>query len=276
MGYRKMNEVVPRVMRAQQCGLPGTFDRHNHHGGVMPGWPKESTLTNLRVSKILSACIQCGKLTMGNLETIRKTLSYLWELTGKKTKKESNWPCVGALFESTVRPEKVLPKKREVMPTRIPTPEELRTAINTGWRPSCGVPFLQWLGMYICFWDSQICGARATVDMEKVKKSRTHDYNFNQGWLCTKMVNGRAKLTGLKKGRREWWMWRICMCKTKKHVRPPQDAWSWIDDDGNPTGLMGSTSAAPWRPSRWSGNANWPKMSPSGTTVINDLSGPLT
>ena len=49
-----MFRVVPKVMRACRVLPPGSYDVHNHHGGVMPGWPKESTLTNLRVSKILT------------------------------------------------------------------------------------------------------------------------------------------------------------------------------------------------------------------------------
>ena len=230
-----MWRIVSKMMKQCKVLTPGSYDRHNHHGGVMPGWPKESTMTNLRASKILRACIQSGKLTFSQLETVRKTMSFLWELEGTKTKRDSNWPCVGSLFESTVRKDKLAPKKREGRPTRIARPQDLKHAINKGWSNANRYPFLQWLSMYICFWDSQICGGRAFVDMEKIKKSRTHDYNFKAGWQCTQFVDGRAKLTGPKKGTREWWTWRVCMCRTKRHRRPGKNAWSAIDDDGNPT-----------------------------------------
>ena len=244
-GFRCAWKTVPKVMRQCRVKPPGSYQINNHHGGVMPGWPKESTMTNLRASKILRACIQSGKLTMAQLETVRKTLSFLWELTGQKSKRESNWPCVATMFDSTVRTDKLAPKKRNVLPTRIARPQDLKAAINKGWDKGNRYPFLQWLSMYLCFWDSQICGGRATVDMEKIKKSRTHDYNYKAGWQCTRFVKGRAKLCGIKKGSRQWWGWRVCLCKTKKHRRPTEHAWSSIDDDGNPTKPLGFDERCP-------------------------------
>jgi hypothetical protein len=235
MGYKKMFEIIPAVMKAQKMLPPGSFDFHNHHGGVMPGWPKESTLTNLRASKILRACINKSSiLTFGQLNTIRTCLSYLWELTGQKNKKDTNWPCVGAMWESTVRKTNLLPSQRIVTARRIPQPQTLRRAINKGWSKANRMPFMEWAVKYLCFWDSNVCGARANVDHAKIKMSRTHDYNYEQGWCCTKFVMGRAKLNGVKKHSREWWMWRICMCKGSRHVRPAENSWSYIDEDGNP------------------------------------------
>ena len=245
-GFNIMWRTVPKIMRACRVLPPGSYDRHNHHNGVMPGWPKESTLTNLRVSKILRACIQSKKLTLSQLETVRKSMSYLWELTGKKTKRESNWPCVGTTFESTVRKENLRPTdKSRAMCLRVPRPQDLRKAILKGWTPDNKYPFIQWLGMFLCFWDSQVCGARAKVDVEKIKKSREHDYNFKAGWQCTAFKGGRAKLTGMKKGSRPWSVYRICLCEGEKHIRPPKTAWSYIDEHGNPTKDLGFDHRCP-------------------------------
>ena len=108
-------------MERAKMGRPGSFDRYNHHGGVMPGWPNESNMTDKRASKVMHACIQSGKLTYSQLDGVRKCMSYLWELNGTKTKHIANWPAVGALWDSTVR-MKNLKETEKRAPMRIPTP----------------------------------------------------------------------------------------------------------------------------------------------------------
>ena len=76
--------TCPAAMKKCKVGEVGSFNRFNHHGGVMPGWPSESTMSNQRASKILLACIKSKKLTLKQLEAVRKCLSFLWELTGKR------------------------------------------------------------------------------------------------------------------------------------------------------------------------------------------------
>ena len=110
--------TCPGVMKKCKVGEVGSFDRFNHHGGVMPGWPGESTMTNQRASKILLACIKSRKLTLKQLEAVRKCLSFLWELTGNKTKRDGNWPSVTA-----IKPKKAMPAMR------IPAPRDLKKAI---------------------------------------------------------------------------------------------------------------------------------------------------
>ena len=226
--------TCPQVMKRCKVGEPDSFDRHNHHGGVMPGWPGESTMSDQRASKILHACVKSKKLTYRQLDAVRKCLSFLWELTGKKTKRDGNWPCVAANWDSTVRLKNLKPKK-ETPPMRIPSPKTLRKAILKGWNNRRGMPFLKWIIFYGCFWDTMVCGARPNVDMNKIKKSRTHNFNWRNGWQCTDFLGGRSKLTGIKKGSRAWKMYRICLCKGKKHKRPKKNAWSFIDEDGNPS-----------------------------------------
>ena len=232
-GFRTMWKTCPRVMRQCKVGEVGSFDVGNHHGGIMPGWPSESTMTDNRASKILHACIKSKKLSLKQLEAVRKCLSFFWELTGKKTKRDGNWPSVGANWESLVRLKDLKPKQQK-RTMRIPHPNTVKKAMLRGWKKK-GMPFLKWITFYGCFWDTFVCGARPNVDMKKIKDSRTHDFNWKQGWQCTDFLGGRSKLTGVKKGSRPWKMWRICLCKGKKHRRPRKDAWSFIDDDGNPS-----------------------------------------
>jgi hypothetical protein len=172
---------------------------------------------------------------MSQLKTIRKGLSYAYELTGKKTKKMSNWPCISGQFESSIRPGLLKESTVSSVPTKIPTPKQLKKAILKGWHKGCGMSLLKWSVFYACFWDTQVCGARPKVDLNKIKKSTVHAVDYKAGWQCTQFLGGRSKLSGSKKGNRPWWMWRICVCKGKQHVRPCEDAWSYIDDDGNPT-----------------------------------------
>ena len=233
VGYNTMWKVCPRLMERSQMKKPGSFDRHNHHGGMMPGWPFESSMTNLRASKVMRTCIQSKKLTYPQLDGVRKTLSYLFEFTGQKTKYNGNWPAVGALWDSTVRMKNLEPTKKSE-PMRIPRPKDLRKAILKGWKKSCGMPFLKWLVFYSCFFDVYVAGARPTVDVAKIKNSRSHNWNWKAGWQSTDFVGGRSKLAGLKKGTRPWKMYKICLCKGKKHKRPNKKAFSYIDSEGNP------------------------------------------
>ena len=70
--------------------------------------------------------------------------------------------------------------------------------------------------------------------MGRVKKSRTHHYDWEAGWQATEYFGGRAKLSGDKKGQRPWRMWTVCFCPEGKHIRPPQRFYLQIQKDGNP------------------------------------------
>ena len=231
-GFRILWRTVPKLMKKAKIKPVGEYNEFNGHGGVMPGWPNECKLTDLRVSRILFGCIQSRTLTDSQLKKVRKTLGYLWELHGKRTRTETNWPCVGVLMES-IRPGQVLPNQQGTGSKArfIPSPAQLQAAIERGWTEEHPWSLLKWSTHYVCFYDTMICGARPKVDLGKIKESRKHQVSYQQGWQKTAFKDGRAKLAKAKRGTRPWSMWRICMCQGDKHIRPGEYE---LDSDGNP------------------------------------------
>ena len=232
-GFRLMWRVVPKLMQNAKVNPVGSYNEFNGHGGVMPGWPDECTLTNPRASRILFGCIQSGECTVSQLKKIRKTLGYMWELKGKRTKLETNWPCVGMLMES-IRPGQLLPNQQGTGSKArfIPSPQQLQAAIERGWTEEHPWSLLKWSTHYLCFHDTMICGARPKIDLGKIKDSRAHQVSYAQGWQKTAFKGGRSKLHKAKRGTRPWSMWRTCMCQGEKHVRPGEEYT--LDSDGNP------------------------------------------
>ena len=99
--------------------------------------------------------------------------------------------------------------------------------------------------MLLAYWDGFVCGQRPNVDLDKLKKSREHYWDWDLGWCCTALEGGRSKLCGIKKGTRPWSSWLVCMCQGGKHRRPIKHAWSFIDEDGNPTKDLGFDPCCP-------------------------------
>jgi hypothetical protein len=210
-GFHLLWHKIPKTMKRCKVTPPGSYDLRNHHGGQMPGWPFESTMTNDRVQRILFDLLNLKgdkRLTYSQLRKVRKMFSYFYELAGKKTKQDNNWPCIAPLLETVTTT--MLQKNKKGMGQAamyIPTVSQLRAAIEKGWNGK--MPLQKWIVSYVCFWDTMICGARPKVDMTKIKLSTIHDGSYSQGWQRTAFKDGRAKLTGMKKGTRPWSMWRI-------------------------------------------------------------------
>jgi hypothetical protein len=209
-GWNILWRTIPRVMRRQKVLEPGSYDPYNHHGGKMFGWPNEMTLTNNRASKIFFAYINSGESTISQLDAVQKCLSFAWELTGNKTKKCGNWPCIASIQES-IRPGVLKPnaKNTGAKARYIPNPQQLKAAIELGWTPEHEWPLPKWCTHYLCFWDTMVSGYRARVDMDKIKLSERHDHDWTQGWQKTDLVGGRSKLSGKKKGTRPWSCYRV-------------------------------------------------------------------
>lgn len=144
-----------------------------------------------------------------------------------------NWPEVKAQWRSFAL--STLPKsKRKLKPTRIPTPEgNLKPAFRKQWTPESPLNLATHMVGTLATWDFHVFGLRPNVDIKKVKDSREHDINLNEGYGKTKMVAGRSKLHLSKRGTREWWVFRECTCPGRKHKPIPRRELP-MKKDGNP------------------------------------------
>ena len=57
----------------------------------------------------------------------------------------------------------------------------------------------------------------ALIDLKKLKYSMNHQVSESEGWMRTEFNGGRSKLER-KKGFREWWSYRQCLCPNGKHL----------------------------------------------------------
>ena len=92
-----MWRYAPKKCEPLGFGKPGTFSKSNGHNGECWGWCKECTMTDLKAGKILLQLVKLETLTLPQLEVVRKSLAYSYQLMGNTvTKKQDNWPEVYA------------------------------------------------------------------------------------------------------------------------------------------------------------------------------------
>ena len=187
-------------------------------------------MSDKAAGEIIERCFLSGKATLDQLKQVRHSFSYSYYLvTGKGG---LNWPEVDAQWRCFL-PAKDLPKsKRKVLPTKIPTPLNLKDSSQRQWTPNCGLSLVDFIVARLGSWDFHVFGLRPNVDIKKVKNSREHFINANEGYGKTKMVEGRSKLHLNKRGTREWWVYRVCTCKGKH--KGPSERQSRVKKDGNP------------------------------------------
>ena len=234
-GFKLAWKGAPREMRRYNVGEIGSFDPNNAHGGVCWAWPKECSLTNRQAKAIMRVCYKNRTFTYPMLCAIRKSMSYAWELRGGvKTKDKKNFEGVDSVWE-VIRESECPGVTMTQIPDRIPEPEENKVYFTKPWTTDHPWCLMDFLGGLVAANDLYLFGLRSREDVDRVKKSTDHDYNWKQGWQCTSFVGGRAKLCGTKKGTRPWRIWRVCTCRSKKHKRPPANFCEKIDAAGNPT-----------------------------------------
>jgi len=119
-------------------------------------------------------------------------------------------------------------------PTVMPTMPELRKLLVCNWKPGHRLSFVEHCQGRTGFWDVFVNGLRPREDVKRCKESRTHRFSNADGWIATKYEGGRCKLTGEKKGNRQWWLFTPCCCLDSKHVAPTLDDRYSIGPDGNP------------------------------------------
>ena len=221
-------------------GLPraGQFDKRNIHAGLLWGTRKECKLTDRMAGEIIEKVYESKKVGLAQLKQVRHSLSYAYYLTTGKG--GDNYTEVKAQWRSFSL--KDLPDvRRPLLPKRIPTPKNLKEAFTKPWTPNHPWNLVTFITGVLSSNDTHVFGLRPNVDIKKVKDSKSHYINANEGYGLTDMVGGRSKLHGPKRGTRPWRVYRACFCK-KNHVSP---GYVQLDKDGNPTSPLKWNTCCP-------------------------------
>lgn len=187
-------------------------------------------LSGTQCARVLELAYEKGA-TLSQLKLIRKTCSFVFQLDTGIT--SENYPVVAGMFKS-FDITTCSPPTRSLKPTRIPDIQAYKDAWTREWRyvPG-GMCLLDFLTASLKSWDEYVLGNRSGVDMNKIKDSRTHYFSLKYSCWATKYVGGRSKLCMHKKGTRDWWAWRHCVCRGGVHVSPAEDFEYTFDRNGN-------------------------------------------
>ena len=227
-GYNTMWKYAGPYMRRKGFKQPGEFRKDNQHGGRLWASRKECQMTNRAAGEILERVYESSKVSERQLNQVRHSLSYSYYL--KTGEGGSNWPEVGAQMRSFNIAS--LPKTRSLLPTRIPTPQNVKDAFNKQWTTDHELSLADFETGVIASWDFHVFGLRPNVDVDKVKKSFEHFINENEEYCTTAMVNGRSKLHLSKRGTRPWQVYRVCTCKGEH--RSPSSHQMRVNKEGSP------------------------------------------
>ena len=228
-GYNTMWKYAGPYMRRKGFKQPGEFRKDNQHGGRLWASRKECQMTDRSAGEIIERVYESGKVGVDQLKQVRHSLSYAYYLT--TSIQGENYPEVYAQWK-TFDLTKLPGVRRPVKPVRIPIPANLKLAFTTPWSSAHPQSLTTFTTGVLCTYDTHIFGLRPNVDTKKVKDSRSHFINANEGYGKTKMVEGRSKLHLSKRGTREWWVYRVCTCKGKH--KGPSERQSRVKKDGNP------------------------------------------
>ena len=276
-GYNKMWDCAAPYMRRKGFKRPGEFRTDNQHGGNLWATRKECQMTDRTAGEIIEKVYLSRKATESQLKQVRHSLSYSYYLqTGIGG---DNWPEVKSQWRSFAL--RTLPEtKRKLKPVRIPTPLNLKAGLLKQWTMDCGLSLAMFIVGLLATWHFHVFGLRPNVDIKKVKGSKEHDLNLNEGYGKTKMVNGRSKLHLSKRGTREWWVYVVCTCKGKKHkVIPKRELF--MNKDGNPRRKPTWNTTCPLSAmqflkhhqgtSDWRPYPKWTKRGNYGTSNVGDV-----
>ena len=231
-GFKLCWQEVPKVMVRYKIGKVGSFSKKNGHGGVCWGYPKECSLRNSQARTILWEIWKKRSLTFPQMKVVRKALAYAYELSGGD-KPKGNYAGVNQVWEH-VKPDQCVESSTTTLPQSIPTTKELKLAFTAEWSPQHPWCLMRFLEGLVQAYDLFVFGLRSREDIDRVKKSFHHRFNWKRGWQSTSFVGGRSKLSGTKKNTRPWKIFRRCHCPGSKHIRVPSDFCKEIDEDGNP------------------------------------------
>ena len=213
---------------------PETYNPRNQQGGHMFALPGEVKLSGRQAGQILRHVYKSG-VTQSQLESVSKMLSFAYQLT---TGKQGNYDEVKQQWDA-VNPDKLLPPTQKIVAEVSVEPSGLKTAFTTEFDATKGMPYPAWCVGLLLTWDHAVCGSRSVVDLDKIKKSRTHTFVPSEGWMATVLKGGRAKLEN-KKGTRPWSVHRVCCCPKGKHQAIPEN-WQ-RNNQCNPTEVSWCTT----------------------------------
>ena len=181
-GYNTMWKHAGSYMKRKGFKRPGEFRKDNQHGGKLWASRKECKMTNRTAGEIVEKIYEAKRVTARQLLQVRHSMSYSYYLrTGEGG---SNWPEVKAQWRSFKLAS--LPKTtKSLLPTQIPTPQNLKEAFNTPWTLDHEMQLCEFMVGLLACWDFHVFGLRPNVDIKKVKDSREHYVNINEGY-CTK------------------------------------------------------------------------------------------
>lgn len=133
-GFNCMWRFASKVMKRFGIPRPGQFRSTNAHGGRMWATKQECRLTGKQAATIIEACMD-NQATQSQLAKVRHSLSYAYLLTHSVPR--SNYKEVAAMVDSFIQSE-IAPPTKSLIPTRIPTPEQLKSAHTKPWTAECG------------------------------------------------------------------------------------------------------------------------------------------
>ena len=266
-GFSVAWRLAGRYMRRKR--IPQKFRRGNIHGGLLWANRNECKMTDRIAGEIIEKVYLSRKATIFQLRQVRHTLSYSYYL--KTGESEANWPEVHSQWKSF--DFETLPKStKSLRAVRIPTPENLKEAFTKPWTPEHPWSLFDFSVGVLAAHDYCVFGCRPTVDLDKVKFSKRHVINANERYGFTEMKGGRAKLAGNKN--RPWNVFRVCFCKGKKHVSPPEEII--LTNAGNPTKRVKWNTVCPLASMEFQKSlqgASWrayPKWNRTGTVSRNN------
>ena len=236
-GFKLCWQEAPSEMRRFNIGEVDSFNPKNGHGGVCWGLPKECSLTNSQAKTIMWEIWKKRSLTFPQMKAVRKSFAYAYELIGGpvvSNKTKPNFPGVNSIWKH-VKEDELPESTTTTLPQSIPTTAELKKAFTKEWSPDHPWCLMKWLQGLVQAYDLFIFGLRSREDVDRVKKSTSHKHNWQNGWMCTSFVGGRAKLCDSKRNTRPWKVWRRCHCPGNQHIRPPSNFCKLVGKDGNPT-----------------------------------------
>ena len=231
-GFKLMWRKARKYMKRIKIKEPGQYEKTNAHKGKMWALPRECSLTGLQAATVIDTCYRTKQCSKDQLRTIRKSLSYAHFLTTGES--EENYPEVVNVW-NTFDFKKAAKPSKSLLPQRVPTLIELKTAFTTPWSAENPMDYVRWSAGLLIAWDVYVCGFRPGVDMQKIKKSTDHNVNYGEGYQSTGLFEGKAKLSGQKRGTRPWRVYRVCLCRDGEHKRPGEDWILSIARTGNPT-----------------------------------------